>query len=169
MKTGTGAVVLFALAAAAPSAWSHDAASGGAPAAIVREQKPWGIAGDARIARTIEVRMTDAMRFVPDRIELREGETVRFVIRNHGKLLHEMVIGTPLELEAHAELMRKHPGMQHDEPYMAHVAPGKRGQLVWKFNRPGTFQFACLIAGHYQAGMVGTLVVTPATTQGRKS
>jgi uncharacterized cupredoxin-like copper-binding protein len=161
--------LLLGTAIAAPPAWAHGDAAKGKPAAVVKEQKPWGIAGDAQGARTIEVRMTDAMRFAPDRIEVREGETVRLVIRNAGKMLHELVIGTPQELAAHAELMLKHPGMEHDEPYMAHVSAGKRGQIVWNFNRPGTFQFACLIPGHFQAGMVGTVVVTPAASKGKTS
>jgi uncharacterized cupredoxin-like copper-binding protein len=69
------------------------------------------------------------------------------------------VIGTPEELKAHAELMKKHPNMEHDEPYMAHVDPGQRGEIVWTFNRPGTFEFACLIPGHFEAGMKGTITV----------
>jgi uncharacterized cupredoxin-like copper-binding protein len=85
---------------------------------------------------------------------------VRFVIQNKGKLLHEMVIGTRQELDAHAALMVKFPKMAHDEPYMAHVSAGRSGDLVWTFNRPGDFEFACLIAGHYQAGMVGTISVS---------
>lgn len=158
-------LLLASLLATTGAAWAHgDEAHGPSKAAsAVKEQKPWGIAGDAKAAtRTIEIRMTDNMRFAPDRIEVREGETVRFRIVNAGKLLHEMVIGTKQELDAHAEMMMKHPGMEHDEPYMAHVGAGKRGEMVWNFNRPGTFQFACLIAGHYQAGMTGTIVVTPA-------
>jgi uncharacterized cupredoxin-like copper-binding protein len=131
-----------------------------------KEQKPWGIAGDAKGARTIEIRMTDDMRFRPDRIEVREGETIRFVVRNAGKVLHEMVIGTERELAEHAALMRKFPGMEHDEPFMTHVRPGRKGDLVWNFNRPGTFQFACLVPGHFEAGMKGTVTVTP---KGRKS
>lgn len=159
-----------ALMALASPAWAHTGEHPAAkPAAAVKEQKPWGIAGDAKaVRRTIEVRMTDAMRFVPGRIEVREGETVRFVIRNEGKMLHEMVIGTKKELDEHAALMAKFPGMEHDEPYMAHVAAGKTGGITWTFNRAGEFQFACLIAGHYQAGMVGTLVVAPAPTKGSK-
>ncbi|WP_374667486.1 plastocyanin/azurin family copper-binding protein [Ramlibacter sp.] len=153
-------------ALAVPAALAHGEAHkrhGTAP--VVKEQKPWGIAGEARGARTIEIRMSDQMRFTPDRLTVREGETIRFVVRNNGRLLHEMVIGTPEELAAHAELMKKHPGMEHDEPYMAHVAAGQRGQLVWHFNRPGTFQFACLLPGHFEAGMVGTVVVTPASQE----
>jgi uncharacterized cupredoxin-like copper-binding protein len=128
--------------------------------AAKKEQTDWGIAGDARqAARSIQVGMHDRMRFTPERIEVRLGETLRFVVRNHGKLMHEFVIGTPQENRKHAELMMKFPDMEHDEPYMAHVAPGKTGQIVWTFNREGVFEFACLIAGHYQAGMVGTITV----------
>jgi uncharacterized cupredoxin-like copper-binding protein len=131
--------------------------------AVRKEQKDWGIAGDAKaVKRTLEVGMTDNMRFTPESIEVREGETIRFVLRNRGKLMHEFVIGTQRELDEHAALMMKFPNMEHDEPYMAHVAPGRVGRIVWTFNRPGTFGFACLIAGHYQAGMVGRITVLPA-------
>jgi uncharacterized cupredoxin-like copper-binding protein len=131
---------------------------------LIKEQKAWGIAADPSEAkRTITIQMGDDMRFKPDVIDVREGETVRLAIRNRGKLLHELVIGTQQELDEHAALMVKFPDMQHDEPYMAHVDPGKRGEIVWTFNRPGEFKFACLIAGHYQAGMVGTVRVRPAT------
>ena len=129
---------------------------------VIKEQKAWGIAAEAREARrTITIDMGDDMRFKPDVIDVREGETVRLAIRNRGKLLHELVIGTQQELDEHAALMLKFPDMAHDEPYMAHVDPGKRGEIVWTFNRPGEFKFACLIAGHYQAGMVGTVRVRP--------
>ena len=132
-------------------------------AAVKKEQKPWGIAGDAKAAkRTIEITMSDSMRFSPDRIEVKEGEVVKLVVKNNGKLVHEIVIGTKKELDEHAALMVKFPTMEHDEPYMAHVNPGKKGALVWNFNRPGEFDFACLIAGHYQAGMVGKITVAAA-------
>ena len=103
------------------------------------------------------------MRFKPALIEVRQGETIRFVVRNRGKLLHEFVIGTKPELDAHAALMLKFPNMEHDEPYMAHVAPGKSGEILWNFNRAGEFEFACLIAGHYQAGMIGKIRVLART------
>jgi uncharacterized cupredoxin-like copper-binding protein len=129
--------------------------------AVRKEQKEWGIAGDARSAkRVIDVKMSDDMRFTPDRIDVAEGDIVRFVMRNDGKVLHEFVLGTKRELDEHAALMVKFPDMEHDEPYMTHVAPGKTGEIVWAFNRPGEFDFACLIAGHYQAGMVGKIRVT---------
>jgi uncharacterized cupredoxin-like copper-binding protein len=150
--------VLVVLPAAALA--HGDASHAGKPAKAQNEQQAWGIAGDARQAsRTIEVSMGDDMRFSPDRIALRQGDTVRFKLRNRGQLLHEFVIGTQPALDAHAALMQKFPTMAHDEPYMAHVAPGQTGEIVWTFNRAGDFGFACLIAGHYQAGMVGRLSV----------
>ena len=165
--TGLAVALLAAAAlAGAASALAHGQGKAGRSGEVVKEQKPWGIAGDARGARTVEIRMGDDMRFRPERIEVREGETVRFVVRNRGKLLHEMVIGTGEELRAHAELMRKFPKMEHDEPYMTHVKPARTGELLWNFNRPGTFQFACLVPGHFEAGMTGTIVVTPATPRG---
>ena len=136
--------------------------------AVKKEQKAWGIAGDAKaVKQTISLSMTDNMRFTPDKIEVKEGDTVRIVMKNNGKTTHELVIGTKKELEEHAALMMKFPTMEHDEPYMAHVAPGKTGEIIWQFNRAGAFDFACLIAGHYQAGMVGkvTVVKTPTDKQ----
>jgi len=91
----------------------------------------------------------------------KKGDTIRFQVANRGAVMHEMVIGTKSELDAHAEMMKKHPNMEHDEPYMAHVSPGKTADLVWLFNREGEFDFACLIPGHYQAGMVGKIRVSP--------
>ena len=127
---------------------------------VRKEQKDWGIAGDAKAARrTIDVRMGDDMRFTPGRIDVRRGETLRLRVHNSGKAMHEFVIGTKAENAKHAELMVKFPDMEHDEPYMAHVQPGKTGEIVWTFNRAGSFEFACLIAGHYDAGMVGTINV----------
>ena len=124
------------------------------------EQKEWGIAGDPKkVQRTIEIRMTDNMRFAPNQLQIKLGETVRLVAVNAGKVLHEIVIGTPQELKTHAEMMKKHPGMEHDEPYMAHVDPGKKGDIVWTFNRAGSFEFACLIPGHFEAGMIGRITV----------
>ena len=127
---------------------------------VIKEQVAWGIAGDAKqVTRTLEIRMNDKMRFVPEQLQVQLGETVRLQIHNDGKMLHELVLGTPQELEKHAELMLRFPGMQHDEPYMAHVNPGQTGEIIWTFNRAGEFDFACLIAGHYQAGMRGKVLV----------
>jgi uncharacterized cupredoxin-like copper-binding protein len=126
-----------------------------------RQQMDWGIASDGKlVARTVTIRMLDTMRFSPHKVAVKQGEAIRFVIHNEGKMLHEFVIGTKIENDRHAALMLKFPDMAHSEPYMAHVPPGKQGEIFWTFNRAGQFHFACLIAGHYQGGMVGTITVT---------
>ena len=151
-----GLLTLPAVHAHSPSAHKNHHTASTAPA----EQKDWGIAGDPKkVQRTIEIRMTDNMRFAPNQLQIKQGETVRLVAVNSGKVLHEIVIGTPQELKAHAEMMKKHPGMEHDEPYMAHVDPGQKGAIVWTFNRVGSFEFACLIPGHFEAGMIGRITV----------
>ena len=113
------AVVIASTAAFAHGTVDHAKKAG----PVKKEQKDWGIAGDAKAAnRTIEVSMLDTMKFSPD--------------------------------------------MEHDEPYMAHVPAGKTGEIIWKFNKAGNFDFACLIAGHYQAGMIGKITVAAAGKSG---
>lgn len=158
------ALMIVVASGPATQASAHGSAHENAAAPAVKEQKPWGIAGDSGPGlRTVRMAMSDRMRFTPDAITVREGETVRFLVQNDGQLTHEFVLGTREAHEEHAALMVRFPNMEHDEPYMAHVAPGKTGEIVWRFNRAGEFGFACLIAGHYQAGMVGKVVVLPRT------
>lgn len=133
----------------------HGAMHGEAPARAV------GKPGDpAEVTRTIEVTMDDSMHFVPDDITVKAGETVRFFAKNLGKVPHEMVIGSMAELKEHAEMMRKMPGMEHAESNMVALKPGQRGGIVWKFEQPGTVDFACLVPGHLEAGMVAKVTVT---------
>jgi len=124
------------------------------------EQQSFGRAGNPKaVNRTMTITMSDTMRFSPANLTIKQGDTVRIVVRNDGKLLHEMVLGTEEDLAKHAELMRKFPDMEHDEPHMVHVQPGRTEVMVWQFNRPGEFRFACLVPGHYEAGMTGTITV----------
>jgi len=124
------------------------------------EQMPFGIAADPKKAvRTMRIEMADTMRFTPAEVRVKRGEVVRFVVANKGKVMHEMVLGTMDELKKHAELMKKHPGMEHDEPHMAHVAPAKTAEMGWRFSKAGTFYYGCLLPGHFEAGMIGKIVV----------
>ena len=124
------------------------------------EETPFGRQGDPRkVSRTVRVAMTDNMRFTPSHIVVRRGETVRLVAANKGQVLHELVLGTEEALKEHAALMKKFPEMEHDEPHMVHVKPGRSGDVVWQFTRAGEFHFACLIPGHFEAGMVGKVTV----------
>lgn len=128
-----------------------------------------GVAGEAaKASRTVTVDMSDKMRFTPATLAVRQGETVRFVVKNSGALKHEFVLGTEKELKAHSELMKKFPEMEHSDPNMVTVAPGKTGEVVWKFTNPGKVDFACLQPGHYDAGMKGAVTVAGAR-RGAKS
>lgn len=131
-------------------------------AAAISEESSFGKPGIAsKVTRTIEVSMGNDMRFTPDKIQVKQGETIRFVLKNAASTMHEMVLGTADEIREHAELMKKMPNMQHTDPSMVRVEPGKSGEIIWNFDIDGSFQFACLIPGHLEAGMSGTITVTP--------
>ncbi len=113
----------------------------------------------AKATRTIAIDMSDTMRFTPSTIQVRRGETIRFVVTNSGQLKHEFNLGTEADLKAHYAQMLKFPEMEHDEPNLVSLAPGKTGEVIWQFTKSGTVHFACLHAGHYEAGMKGTVAV----------
>ena len=114
------------------------------------------------VSRSIDVRMDDTMRFAPDTLQVQVGETIRFVVHNAGKVEHELVLGTDADIRAHAEDMKKGTDHSHSHAGAAaiSVAPGQTGELVVTFPQTGTLQMACLIPGHYEAGMKGQLKVT---------
>ncbi|ALP40454.1 plastocyanin/azurin family copper-binding protein [Aeromonas schubertii] len=111
------------------------------------------------VDRTLTVTLDDTMRFSPAAIRVEAGETVRLRLHNQGKLTHEFVLGEMNSLRQHAEMMRQHPGMEHDDPGMVSLAPGASGELVWYFPKAGQLDFACLLPGHMEAGMVGQIRV----------
>jgi uncharacterized cupredoxin-like copper-binding protein len=154
-------IVAAALIAFAQPALSHgDAKHDKTVRPVSTEEKAFGREGDAKkVSRSITVDMNDQMRFTPAELVVKQGETVRFVVKNSGQVMHEMVLGSMQDLKEHAQLMQKHPGMEHDEPYMAHVAPGKTETIVWQFNKPGEFHYGCLVPGHFEAGMIGRIRV----------
>ncbi|MFM1907890.1 MAG: hypothetical protein RLZZ591_1567 [Pseudomonadota bacterium] len=112
-----------------------------------------------RVNRTITVDMNDNMRYTPASVQAKQGETIRFVVRNQGKIKHELSLGTEKELLEHLEVMKKYPDMEHDEPSKITLAPGKQGEIIWQFTKAGTVNFACLMPGHYEAGMKGAVKV----------
>lgn len=120
-----------------------------------------GVPGEvAKVARTIAVKMTDDMRFTPERISVSRGETIRFNVTNAGKLKHELVLGTKKALDEHYETMKKFPEMEHADENMVTLAPAQTGEIVWQFTKPGKVYFACLHPGHYDSGMIGQVIVT---------
>lgn len=113
----------------------------------------------ANVTRTIQLDATDNMRFSMPLITAKQGETIRFVVKNLGKVKHEFSLGTEKELLEHYEQMKKFPDMEHDEPSKVSLAPGAKGEVIWQFSKAGTVNFACLHPGHYDAGMKGLIKV----------
>ncbi|NGT17619.1 cupredoxin domain-containing protein [Achromobacter insolitus] len=155
LAQGAVAASAFLLSFGAIGAPGHGAGQGGGheAAAIGKPGNP------AKVSRTVVVDMTDAMRFTPDKIDVKAGETIRFKVTNSGKIRHEMVLGTTADLNSHYQMMLKDPGMRHEEPNSVSLEAGKAGDIVWTFDKAGTVAFACLEPGHYPAGMKGAVSV----------
>jgi uncharacterized cupredoxin-like copper-binding protein len=115
-----------------------------------------------RPSRTVEVIMREGdgkMFYEPERLEVKRGEQIRFVIINAGELAHEFVVASTKDNLKHAELMQKYPDMEHDDPNGKTLQPKARAEMLWRFTKRGEFEFACLIPGHREAGMTGKVVV----------
>jgi uncharacterized cupredoxin-like copper-binding protein len=113
-------------------------------------------------ARVIVVTMREGdgkMMFVPDRLEIKRGEQIRFILENAGELEHEFILATTKENVKHAEEMKKNPEMEHDDPNAKRVKPKHKSEIVWRFTKAGKFEYGCLIPGHRESGMTGTIVV----------
>jgi uncharacterized cupredoxin-like copper-binding protein len=112
--------------------------------------------------RVVKVTMLEdgkKMVFEPAVVEVRLGEQVRFEIFNEGTWNHEFVLATDAANRKHAEVMKKFPDMEHADPNALRLSPFAAGAILWKFTRRGTFEYACLIPGHLEAGMHGQVVV----------
>lgn len=141
---------------------------------------PFGHAAPAaQASRTVELTLGD-IYFEPRSLDVKAGETVRFVLVNKGQLLHEFNLGDAAMHAAHQQEMlamqtsgmltstgMQHQnmphgdhGMAHDDPNSVLVEPGKTAELTWTFAKTDNLEFACNLPGHYQAGMVGKLTVT---------
>jgi len=123
-----------------------------------------GMPGDAsKVDRTIEVTMKETddgdMIFEPNSLQIRQGETIRFVIKNAGELEHEFILDDHASNQEHKEAMEKMPDMEHDDPNAVRLIGGSDGEIIWTFSKSGEFEFACLIPGHYEAGMKGDVTV----------
>ncbi len=149
------ALAVFSLSSAAFAAGNHKGGHG-----HDMEETAIGKPGvAAKVTRTITVEMSDTMRFNPSIIQVKRGETVRFAVKNIGKLKHELSLGTQKELLEHLEQMKKFPDMEHDEPNKVTLAPSKEGEIIWQFTKAGPVHFGCLMPGHYESGMKGSVKV----------
>ena len=113
-------------------------------------------------ARVVEVVMKEGggkMEYVPNRVEVKRNEQIRFVLKNAGELAHEFVLATTADNLKHAALMQKYPDMEHDDPNGKTLQPEASSEILWRFTKRGQFEFGCLIPGHREAGMTGIVVV----------
>jgi uncharacterized cupredoxin-like copper-binding protein len=122
-----------------------------------------GEPGDAtKPFRVVEIVMREsdgAMTYSPDSVDVKQGEQIKFIVKNTGALKHEFFLDSEQHNAHHKLEMQKNPEMEHDDPNAQSVEPGKQVEILWKFSKAGTFEFACLIPGHYEAGMHGKVVV----------
>lgn len=155
-------VILAATALALTStsmAWADPGHAGHDHAVEAAYGRPGDPAKGGRVVQLTMAETEAGMAYKPNRIEARQGEKVQFVLRNGGELDHELVIGTVEANRRHAEEMASHPDMTHEDPNATRLGPKTSGVLRWQFTQAGTFEYACLIPGHREAGMVGTVVV----------
>jgi uncharacterized cupredoxin-like copper-binding protein len=121
--------------------------------------KPGDPKKPARIVQVVMRESDGRMLFIPDKLRIRKGEQIHFQLRNNGEIDHEFVVGTLEENLKHMKEMEKNPDMEHDDPNAKRLKPKTKGEIVWQFTKAGTFDFSCMIPGHREAGMFGTIVV----------
>jgi uncharacterized cupredoxin-like copper-binding protein len=116
-----------------------------------------------KVTQTIKITMKETedgkMLFTPAEFKVRAGQTIRLSIKNGGEMDHEFVLDGEKEIMEHKAVMEKFPEMEHDDPNAIRLTAGKSGEIIWKFTTGGTFKFACLVPGHYDAGMHGDVIV----------
>jgi uncharacterized cupredoxin-like copper-binding protein len=145
---------------AEPRQPQHEAAPVKAKKKARAVERPFGREGDPKkVKRVIRIDMSDTMRYFPAELRVKRGDTVRFVLNNKGELPHVMVIGSMEELQKRAALAKKNGDLSEAAADGVLVAPGTSAPLVWQFTRAGEFYYGCLAPGHFDAGMIGTIVV----------
>lgn len=154
-QTGVALVVMVLLSG---TAWAGDGPAGHKDE-IFSAGEPGSTKSPARVVQITTREGDGKMMFIPNRVEVRRGEQIKFIIRNNGDLDHEFVLASTAENLRHAEAMKKNPDMEHDDPNATRIGPKKVSEIVWKFTKAGTFEYACLIPGHRESGMIGTVVV----------
>lgn len=156
MKAAIFGILVAALASPALASGNHAGGHGEAVAVGEPGKK-------ANATQTIRVTMKETddgkMIFTPSTFKVRKGQTVVFAIKNAGELDHEFVLDQEDKIIEHKAAMEKFPEMEHDDPNAIRLEPGKSGEIIWKFTNDGTFKIACLVPGHYDAGMHGDVTV----------
>jgi uncharacterized cupredoxin-like copper-binding protein len=152
-------IALVAATLVSAAAWAGGGPSGHSHGASFAAGEPGDPKQPSKIVQVIMGESDGKMLFVPARLEIKKGDQVKFQLRNNGELDHEFVLANTADNLQHAEAMKTNPDMAHAEPNGRRLAPKKTSEIAWKFTRSGEFEYSCLIPGHREAGMVGTIVV----------
>ena len=162
MRTSTIGRVAIAVAAFAGAHASH-ALAGAGPKGHVHASFNAGTPGDPkkpfRVIEMVAKETDKGMAYEPARIVVVQGEQIKFIIKNIGELDHEFMLETFEANAKHAIAMQKNPEMEHDDPNGKRVVSKAQSELIWRFSKLGTYEYACLIPGHYEAGMKGVVEV----------
>ncbi len=159
MKKYQTGIALFATVFLSASAWAGAGPAGHSHGEGFSAGEPGDPKKPARIVQVTMGEMDGKMMFMPAKVEVKKGEQIKFVLRNNGELDHEFILATTAENLKHGEAMKKNPDMEHDDPNGKRLAPKKADEIVWKFTKAGEFEYGCLIPGHREAGMIGTIIV----------
>ena len=146
-------------ASPSPSVMSSEmpSASGGMEMGVGALGEP----GDASQAdRTFHIVANDQLKFDPDSVDVKVGETITFEIENTGSVDHEFVLGSSDYQAEHEEEMQSGGMEMGHEPNELEVAAGETATLTWRFTEAGTTEFGCHEPGHFPAGMLGTITVS---------
>ena len=116
-----------------------------------------GSSSDALGPGTVEVDLdVHYTHFTPDHLTVRRGTVVRFVVRNHDPIRHELIVGPP---EVHARHAAGHEAVHPPVPGEVSVEPDTTAATVYEFDQVGTVIFACHLPGHDEYGMNGQVEV----------
>jgi uncharacterized cupredoxin-like copper-binding protein len=160
--TGSTGALVIAGAFFAASHWSQNPGDGH-DHAHSHDSSPVAATADAAAIRNVVIEVNDNMRFDPGTWQAQQGEVLRLIVVNTGKVKHELVVGQARELAEHAKSMRQSKGEHHHHDNAVSVEPGQSAILMFTFDKAGEWGMACFEPGHYEAGMKGLVQVKPHT------
>ena len=132
------------------------------------------------IDRVIKIKMYDNY-YEPNLINIKKGETIKFIITNLGEMVHEYNIGTKemhikhqpemqklidheiitfdkIDKKKMKEMSKKDHSLAHSHSNSIMLEPKTQGEIIWKFSKDIELEMACNIPGHYESGMVGKII-----------
>jgi uncharacterized cupredoxin-like copper-binding protein len=114
-----------------------------------------GCTGGHGAERTVELTVHHS-KFSLEELQVRPGETIRFVLRNTDPIPHELIVGDESVQAVHEAGTEAH---HADRPGEVSVAPGATAVTTYRFGSAGRLLFGCHLPGHWAYGMKGTITI----------